>query len=70
MNQPIADDRPHRPQCQDRSQCANDATWGVYEWKPGQTTVDPKSKPVRVYCGQHKPKHHSPSSRRRNLRLP
>lgn len=57
-----------RPQCQDRSQCSSDAEWGVYTWKPGETTVDPK-KPVKVYCGKHKPKHPR-GSLRRNLRLP
>jgi hypothetical protein len=58
-----------RPQCQHRSQCINDATWGVYAWKPGETTVNLKT-PVRVYCNQHKPKHHGPGSYRRNVRLP
>lgn len=57
------------PQCQHRSQCIHDATWGVFVWRPGESTVD-LTKPWRVYCSRHKPKHHNPGSCRRNVRLP
>lgn len=42
-------------QCQHRSQCPADATWGLYAWKMGETNVNLK-KPVKVYCGRHKPR--------------
>lgn len=54
-------------QCQHKSQCYRDATWGLYTWKPGETTVNPQT-PLRVYCGQHKPKVDS-QVRARILRL-
>lgn len=59
----------YRPQCQHRSQCDKDAVWGVYTWRPGDTTVDTSKAPIRVYCGEHKPKHHHRHSRQRNVRL-
>lgn len=47
--------RPIVKQCQSKQQCERDATWGVYNWKPGQTDVD-LDRPVRVFCGRHKPR--------------
>ena len=41
--------------CQSKVQCLRDAVWGLYQWKPGDTNVNVKT-PVRVFCGQHKPK--------------
>ena len=41
-------------QCQHRSQCDRDATWGLYRFAPGQTDVN-LDIPARVFCGVHKP---------------
>lgn len=49
--------KPITKQCQDRSQCERDATWGLYRWEYGQTDVN-LDKPVRVFCGPHKPRLH------------
>jgi hypothetical protein len=40
--------------CQHPSVCENWATLGLFRWRPGDTDVD-LNKPVRVYCGRHKP---------------
>jgi hypothetical protein len=51
-------------QCQHKSQCFRDAVIGVYEWRTGETDVNLNA-PVKVYCGQHKPRVH----RGQNLRI-
>ena len=56
-----------RKQCQDRSQCFRDATIGAYAWVQGDTDVN-LDKPLRVFCGQHKPRL-SPGLLIRNVRL-
>lgn len=55
-------------QCQHKSQCSSDATWGMYGWLPGETNVNLK-RPVRVFCGPHKPRLR-PGQLLRNVRLP
>lgn len=60
--------KPINKQCQHRSQCSNDAVIGVYRWNEGQTIVN-LDKPVRVFCGSHKPHWTSPSQMHRNVRL-
>lgn len=47
--------QPIRRQCQHKSQCANDATWGLFAWKPAETDVN-MNKPIAVLCGPHKNK--------------
>ena len=47
--------KPINTQCQHRSQCFRDATIGVYRWSDGETDVN-LDKPVKVFCGQHKPR--------------
>lgn len=47
--------KPIAKQCQHRSQCARDATWGLYTWAGAETDVN-LDKPVRVFCGRHKPR--------------
>ena len=46
--------KPINGQCQHHSQCVRDATIGTYAWGTGETRVN-LDKPVRVFCGQHKP---------------
>lgn len=46
---------PIRKTCQHRSQCLRDAVVGLYHWELGETDVN-LDKPVRVYCGVHKPR--------------
>jgi hypothetical protein len=60
--------KPIDKQCQHPSQCANDAVIGVYRWNHGQTIVN-LDKPVRVFCGQHKPRWTSPNQMHRNVRI-
>lgn len=53
--------------CQHSSVCERWATVGVYSWERGQTDVN-LDKPVRVFCGQHKPHlHHGQNLR--NVKL-
>lgn len=53
--------KPIKAQCQgkltrrEHGRCLNDATWGVYAWREGETDVK-LDKPRAVYCGQHKPR--------------
>lgn len=54
---------PIRKTCQHRSVCAHWATIGVYRWEYGETDVN-LDRPVRVFCGRHKPRLH----RGQNLR--
>lgn len=42
-------------QCQSRVQCFRDAKWGLYGWSFGETDVN-LNKPIKVFCGQHKPR--------------
>ncbi len=46
--------RPINRQCEHHSQCVRDATIGTYAWVTGETRVN-LDRPVRVFCGQHKP---------------
>lgn len=46
---------PIRKTCQHQSVCEHWATIGLYSWDYGQTDVN-LDKPVRVFCGQHKPR--------------
>lgn len=47
--------KPINKQCEHRSQCFRDATIGVYRWSDGETDVN-LDRPVKVFCGQHKPR--------------
>lgn len=47
--------KPITKQCQHRSQCSRDAIIGVYRWGIGDSDVD-LDRPVKVYCGPHKPR--------------
>jgi len=60
--------KPIDKQCQSRTQCSNDATWGVFQFRPGDTDVD-LNKPIRVFCGGHKPNWVSPNQGFRNIPL-
>lgn len=40
--------------CQHKSICDHEATYGVFRWAPGDTDIN-MDKPVRVFCGKHKP---------------
>lgn len=55
--------KPIYQSCQHKSICEHDATIGTYSWEHGQTDVN-LNKPVRVFCGRHKPGLH----RGQNLR--
>lgn len=59
---------PIRKTCQHRSVCEHWATIGVYTWEPGQTDVN-LDKPVRVFCGRHKPRWFSVGQNARNVPL-
>lgn len=59
--------KPIDKQCQSRTQCSSDATIGVYHWQPGETDVN-LDRPVKVFCGQHKPRLNRGQSLR-NVRL-
>ena len=41
--------------CCSKRGCYRDAVIGVYTWSQGATDVD-LDRPVRVFCGPHKPK--------------
>lgn len=58
---------PIRKQCQSRFQCSRDAVIGVYRWVDGETDVN-LDKPVKVFCGQHKPRLHR-GQNLRNVRI-
>jgi len=59
----------HLVLCQSRQQCYREATWGTYNWQPGQTDVD-LGRPVRVFCGPHKPRFDiRAGDHRRNVKL-
>jgi hypothetical protein len=47
--------KPITKQCQHRSQCSRDATIGTYAWSVGDSDVN-LDKPLKVFCGQHKPR--------------
>jgi hypothetical protein len=47
--------KPISKQCQHSSQCSRDATIGVYRWEHGETDVN-LDRPIKVFCGQHKPR--------------
>lgn len=47
--------KPINRKCRSHQVCLRDATIGVYGWTPGQTDVN-LDNPVRVFCGQHKPR--------------
>jgi hypothetical protein len=47
--------KPIRKMCQSREACLQGATIGLYSWGHGQTDVN-LDKPVRVFCGRHKPR--------------
>jgi hypothetical protein len=47
--------KPITKQCQHRSQCSRDAIIGVYRWEDGDSDVN-LDRPVKVYCGPHKPR--------------
>lgn len=47
--------KPIARQCQSRAQCFRDATWGVYAWVGDESDVN-LDRPVKVFCGQHKPR--------------
>lgn len=57
-----------RRQCQDKSQCSNDAVWGLYQWKPWASDIN-VDKPVKVFCGRHKPRPGPIGNRLRLVRL-
>lgn len=59
--------KPIRTQCQHRSQCSRDAVIGTYTWAVGETIVN-LDRPVKVYCGPHKPRLHL-GQRLRNVRI-
>jgi hypothetical protein len=46
---------PINKQCQHSSQCCRDAVIGVYRWSEGETDVN-LDRPVKVFCGPHKPR--------------
>lgn len=48
---------PINKMCQHRSVCLRDAILGVFTWAGAETDVNLNS-PVKVYCGQHKPRLH------------
>lgn len=54
---------PINKTCQHKSVCDRWATIGLYTWEHGQTDVN-LDKPLRVFCGRHKPQLH----RGQNLR--
>lgn len=47
--------RPITKQCQHSSQCWNDALIGTYRWEDGESDVN-LDRPLKVFCGQHKPR--------------
>lgn len=59
--------KPINKQCEHKSHCFRDATIGVYRWSDGETDVN-LDKPVKVFCGQHKPRLHRGQSLR-NVRI-
>lgn len=46
---------PINKQCQSRQACIHDAAIGMYQWSHGETDVN-LDKPMRVFCGRHKPR--------------
>lgn len=58
---------PIRRNCQHVSGCVETAIIGTYAWEPGETDVN-LDKPVRVFCGPHKPRLHR-SQNLRNVRI-
>jgi len=59
--------KPINKQCESRSQCCREATIGVYRWEHGETDVN-LDRPIKVFCGQHKP-HLHPGQNLRNVRI-
>lgn len=59
--------KPINKQCQHRSQCSRDATIGTYTWVDGETDVN-LDKPLKVFCGPHKPRLHR-GQNLRNVRI-
>ena len=55
-----------RRNCQHEN-CVRDATIGTYSWEPGETDIN-LNRPVRVWCGEHKPRLHRDQSLR-NVKL-
>jgi hypothetical protein len=47
--------KPIAKTCQHSSVCERWATIGLYMWEHGQTDVN-LDKPLRVFCGEHKPR--------------
>lgn len=58
--------KPIRRNCQ-HGECVRDAVIGIYGWNPGDTIVN-LDKPLRVVCGEHKPRWDGRYNRR-NVRL-
>jgi hypothetical protein len=58
---------PIKKTCQHSSVCEHWASIGVYRWEYGETDVN-LDRPVRVYCGSHKPFLHR-GQNLRNVRL-
>jgi hypothetical protein len=54
---------PIKKTCQHSSVCEYWATIGLYRWELGETDVN-LDRPVRVFCGRHKPR----LNRTQNLR--
>lgn len=58
--------KPIRHNCQHEN-CVRDAVVGLYAWEPGETDVN-LDRPVKVFCGPHKPRLHR-DQYLRNVRL-